>query len=117
MAISLFKRQQAAARAAASQQASAHGCGKAASAAQLLRAAELHGNVAAWEHLAEDEEIGWTTADHSLEGSFYGEAKPIRPKQRKPGGAHRGSRTELQDVPFGVLVLEVLLDATAGKHR
>lgn len=26
----------------------------------------------------------------------------------------RASRTELQDIPFGMLVLEVLLDATAG---
>jgi hypothetical protein len=26
----------------------------------------------------------------------------------------RASRTELQDIPFGMLVLEVQLDATAG---
>lgn len=125
MAISLFKQKQAAARAAATQQASAHGCAKAPAAAQLLRAAEVHGNVAAWEHLAEDDEIGWTTsapADGSggSSGGFQqhhhghgsGEDRPavIRPKRRKAGG----SRTELQDVPFGMLVLEVLLDATAG---
>lgn len=118
MAISLFRQQQAAARAAANQQASAHGCSKAASAHQLLKAAEQHGTASAWEHLAEDEEIGWTTADtsSSLEAGFYGDGMPtpIRPKPRKSGISQRGSRTELQDVPFGMLVLEVLLDATAG---
>lgn len=120
MAISLCRQQQAAARAAATQQASAHGCSKAASAAQLLKAAEVHGNVAAWEHLAEDEDLSsWAQgSDSSLEGSFHGSshfsAAVARPKRRKGGLAQRGSRTELQDVPFGILVLEVLLDATAG---
>lgn len=123
MAIGLFKKQQAAAKAAATQQASAHGCSKAASAAQLLKAAEVHGNVAAWEHIAEDDDssnlggLGSNSGSSNvLAGSFYGEAGPgpVRSKRRKIGGAQRGSRTELQDVPFGLLVLEVLLDATAG---
>lgn len=124
MAIGLFKKQQAAAKAAATQQASAHGCSKAASAAQLLKAAEVHGNVAAWEHIAEDEDSSSSLSSLSsssgssnvLAGSFYGESGPGpgRSKRRKIGGAQRGSRTELQDVPFGLLVLEVLLDATAG---
>lgn len=123
MAISLCRQQQAAARAAATQQASAHGCSKAASAAQLLKAAEVHGNVAAWEHLAEDDDLSsWAQgSDSSLEGSFHSSssshftaAAVARPKRRKGGLMQRGSRTELQDVPFGMLVLEVLLDATAG---
>jgi hypothetical protein len=122
MAISLQRKQQAAARAAATQLGSAHGCSKAASAAMLLKAAEVHGNVAAWEHLTEDDDrTSWGGLDSgsggSLEGSFHGDhaaAAPLRPKRRK-GGLKAGSRTELQDVPFGMLVLEVLLDATAGE--
>lgn len=121
MAIGLCRQQQAAARAAATQQASAHGCSKAASAAQLLKAAEVHGHVAAWEHLAEEDDASsWGGAgDSSLEGSFHGgghsaAAAAVRPKRRKSGLGHRASRTELQDIPFGLLVLEVLLDATAG---
>jgi hypothetical protein len=126
MAISLQRKQQAAARAAATQLGSAHGCSKAASAAMLLKAAEVHGNVAAWEHLEDDDRTSWGGSDSgssgggSLEGSFHGDhhapAALLRPKRRK-GGLKGGSRTELQDVPFGMLVLEVLLDATAGEER
>ena len=47
-------------------------------------------------------------------------ALPRRQQQQCGPGAGslawggRASRTELQDIPFGMLVLEVLLDATAG---
>jgi hypothetical protein len=138
MAIALTRQQQAAARAAASQIGTAQGCSRAASAAQLLKAAELHGNVSAWEHLAEDDDrAGWGggpadssasssssgggSGGGSLESSFYGDtaaaaaAAPVRRSKRRKGSLRHGSRTELQDVPFGMLVLEVLLDATAGE--
>lgn len=135
MAIALTRQQQAAARAAASQIGTAQGCSRAASAAQLLKAAELHGNVSAWEHLAEDDDraawgagpadssssSGGGGSGGSLESGFYGDAAaaaaaaaPVRRSKRRKAGLRHGSRTELQDVPFGMLVLEVLLDATAG---
>jgi hypothetical protein len=50
--------------------------------------------------------LGWRTAPPT--------AAAVRPRRRKPGMGGRASRTELQDIPFGMLVLEVLLDATAG---
>lgn len=133
MAIALTRQQQAAARAAASQIGTAQGCSRAASAAQLLKAAELYnGNVSAWEHLAEDDDRaawgagpaadsssgGGGSGSSSLESGFYGDgaaaAAPVRRSKRRKAGLRHGSRTELQDVPFGMLVLEVLLDATAG---
>jgi hypothetical protein len=117
MALGLYKQQQAAVRASAAQQLTAHGCGKAASASQLLRAADVHGSAAAWEQLAEDDD----SSNMLSTDSWLGEAGALPPRLRgRGGGGHkrgagqRSNRSDLKDVPFGMLVLEVLLDATAG---
>lgn len=100
MAIHLAAQQQAqqeAARAALSPLA-AHGCGKAAAAADLIRAADDvappgHGRrgFKGWQGLGEDDGKGFGRAGQGL-----------------------GGTGELKDVPFEMLVLEVLLDATTG---
>lgn len=121
MALGLFKQQQAA-RATANQQLSGHGCSKAASAAQLLKAAEVHGTAAAWEHLADEDEGAWSSDSMLSEGLLADGAVPggrggMRRSRKRGGVGQRSSRSDLKDVPFGMLVLEVLLDATAGEAR